>query len=65
MCKYKKRTQSDSRDCDTQELFAELTAVSRRRFAKNKPLDAFKFICDNGMESVFSEACIAIGLLRI
>ena len=56
-------THSDSRDVDGQELFAELTALSRRLAAGTKPLDALKFTCDNGMESVFPNAFIALRVL--
>lgn len=48
---------------DTRRLFAELTALSRRLPAGTKPLDALKFTCDNGMESVFSNAFVALRVL--
>ena len=35
-----------------QEGSEELTALTRRQAAGAKPLDALRFICDNGMESV-------------
>lgn len=52
-----------SRDVDSQELFAELTALSRCLAPGTKPLDEPKFICDNGMGSVFPNDFIAFQVL--
>lgn len=58
-----KKAHSKSRNIDGQEPFVELTAVSTYLVAGNKALDALKFTCDNGMDSVFSSTFIALQVL--
>lgn len=56
-------THGDSRDVDGHELFEELTALGRRLVAGSKPLDALKFICEKGMESIFPNVFVALRVL--
>lgn len=56
-------THNDFRDVDGQELFEELTGLSRCLPVGTKPLDAVKCICENGMESIFPNAFIALRVL--
>ena len=59
---YKESESKISKDIDGQDLFTELTGLSRRVPTGTTPLDALKYICD-GMTSSFPNAFVALRVL--
>ena len=59
---HKESESKISNDIDGQDLFTELTGLSRRVPTGTTPLDALKYICD-GMTSSFPNAFVALRVL--